>query len=198
MAGSIITQDELKKILHYNPDTGIFTRLVNFGTKKKSGEIVSNISSSGYSNITINYKNYYAHRLAWLYIYGYFPKNQIDHINGIKSDNRICNLREADNCKNQLNTKLQSRNSSGHKGVSWLKSKNRWRVLCSVNKTRYYLGLFKNIEDAKSAYDNFAKIHHGDFYRDASHPTVSQTVSAQDLIALKSAVVILQADSNVE
>lgn len=170
MTKHILTQDELKSQIHYNPDTGIFTRVTSTTNCVKVGSIAGTKNKNGYVFFILNKKKYLAHRLAWLYVLGSFPENMIDHINGNKSDNRFCNLRDALNFQNQQNTKLQSKNTSGYKGISWHKPRNRWRVTCSVNKVRYYLGLFKNIEDAKFAYDSFAKLHHGDFYREASHP----------------------------
>lgn len=194
MAGSIITQDELKELLHYNPDTGIFTR------PHSGRKVGSNFKGYLRIAITLNNKNshYLAHRLAWLYMYGEFPNGLLDHINGVRNDNRIINLRIASDAQNQWNSGKKPNNTSGFKGVSRFLNGERWKAEICINKKRYYLGLFNSALEAKVAYDNFAKEYQGDFYRDSSHPTLEHTASAHDLIALKSTVVILHAASNVE
>ena len=87
----MITQSELKKILNYNPDTGIFTKVLKNGTIQRRGFSYARV----YIGITINRKTYLAHRLAWLYMTGEFPKYMTDHINGNTEDNSFSNLRES-------------------------------------------------------------------------------------------------------
>lgn len=96
----------------------------------------------------IDGKNYLAHRLAWFYVYGEWPKNQIDHINRIKTDNRIFNLRDVDNSTNQHNNALRKHNTSGTTGVMNCKSRNCWGAQIYVNNKRIYLGIYKTKEDA--------------------------------------------------
>lgn len=162
------TQTYLKEILDYNPDTGVFTWKVrdkkyfkNEGSYKIwntrfSGKIAGSIKTNKdgyrYLQITINKKLYLAHRLAWLYVYGVWPKNQIDHINGCSLDNRIHNLRDVTNQVNSCNQKKHKNNKSGITGVSWHRSTNKWIVRGSITingkRKRIYLGLFENIDDA--------------------------------------------------
>ena len=98
----MITQEELKRIVCYDYADGSFIQLVN--TKlKKSGEKIGFVRKDGYIYVTVNGKQYLGHRLAWMYCYGHWPKNQIDHINGIRGDNRIENLREATDAQNKQN-----------------------------------------------------------------------------------------------
>lgn len=136
MAGSIITQDELKELLHYDPDTGIFTRIKCDKRKDRIGEVAGGVHRFGYWIIKLNLKEYKAHRLAWLYMTGRWPLNQIDHINRIRTDNRFSNLRECSNSENCKNMSKNKKNTSGYKGVSFDSRKKKWKARCSVDKVR--------------------------------------------------------------
>jgi hypothetical protein len=149
----MITQSELKYKLYYNQDTGIFTWI-------KTGKIAG-FTRNGYIIICINQKEYRAHRLAWLYVYGKMPIKFIDHINLNKSDNKISNLREATKSENAMNVKLSSKNKSGYKGVSWNKEKNKWKVALKLNGKQKHFGYFNDLEFAsliaKEAIDKYHK-----------------------------------------
>ena len=127
-----ITQKELKNKLRYDSSTGEFSRL-------SDGEIAGYMSN-GYVRMTVNGSCYPAHRLAWLYVHGKFPKNQIDHINGIRKDNRIINLRDVTQAENTKNSKIASNNTSGFKGVEWIPSRNKWRALISSKGKKINVG----------------------------------------------------------
>lgn len=145
-----LTQETLKEILHYDPDTGIFTWLISKGTAKK-GNVAGNICNQRgkkYRTIMINYKTYYAHRLAWLYVYGEFPEKDTDHINGDGLYNRIDNLRCVTESENLRNSKLSSRNKSGVIGVSWEKLVSKWRVKIGVQGKNICLGFFRDLDEA--------------------------------------------------
>ena len=146
-----ITQSELKSQLHYDQDTGIFTMLVS-NRKSRIGSI-SGCLSNGYIRIYLNRKLYYAHRLAWLYIHGVIPTNQIDHINGVKSDNRTANLREATNVQNGQNlTESHVGNKSGYLGVNWNNPAGKYQARIALNGKQINLGLYKTAELASEAY----------------------------------------------
>lgn len=164
MTNDILTQDELKSRLHYNPETGLFTWIK---TKRAdfAGVNAGCLNIFGYVFIKINRVVYKAHRLAFLYITGEWPNQRVDHINAIKSDNRWCNLREATNAQNMQNTDKQSNNTSGFKGVDFDKKRKKWRARCKYCGKRYNLGLYDSAYLASQAYENFAKIHYGEFYR---------------------------------
>lgn len=149
---SQLTQSRLKELLHYNPDTGLFTWKVSLSKRVKVGDIAGTVKNPGYLRIRIDGKPYYAHRLAWLYVYGAWPKDQIDHINGERTDNRICNLREATNAENQQNRKKQINNVSGYPGVYWNKSGQKWQARIKINSKTKYLGLFETPEAGHHAY----------------------------------------------
>ena len=145
-----ITADELRSILHYNPLTGVFTRRESAGNRL-AGSVAGSLSSHGYILIGLLGKRYRAHRLAWLYVYGTWPKHDIDHINRNRSDNRICNLRDVTRQQNMCNAGDYSTNTSGRKGVYWDKRDSRWRA-CIFNKGRYLsLGYFGTQAEAVAA-----------------------------------------------
>lgn len=157
-----LTQQQLKEVLHYNELTGMFTWLSS-GTGRRPSGYAGTTNKCGYSTIEVYRKSYKAHRLAWLYIYGVWPKDQIDHINGVKDDNSIINLREATNAENRKNTSTQRNNTSGHRGVSWYKLTNTWVAQAGLNGKRKHLGYFSTIELAADAYNAHAREHHGEF-----------------------------------
>ena len=156
----MITQDELKKVLSYNPDTGDFY-WINKPNKKLPAGYKAGCSKSGY--VRIHYKDYAygAHRLAWLYMYGEHPKHLIDHINGDPLDNRIANLREATTFENAQNIKKpQKNNSHGTLGISYVPNKKLWRARIGVNGKRIYIGKYKSQEDAAQAYLEAKRKYH--------------------------------------
>jgi hypothetical protein len=148
----MITQDELKRCFDYDPETGIFIWKIKPNKKLPIGTIAG-ATVNQYKRITYKGKSYGAHRLAWLYMYGTFPANLIDHINGNGLDNRIANLREATSFENAQNiTKAQKNNPHGYLGVTFDKRKQRWRARIGVDGTRRRLGSFKTPEEAYNAY----------------------------------------------
>lgn len=156
----MITQEQLKAQLHYDPLTGIFTNLIQRSKRSKIGSVAGSKEKTGYIRIILNYKPYRAHRLAWLYMTGEFPKNMIDHRNENKSDNRFENLREAAMSENKFNQRAQSNNKSGCKGVSMHSQTGKWRARGNLNGVEIHLGIFSEKEEAISAYQNFAKQNH--------------------------------------
>ena len=157
-----MTQSELKSLLHYDQDTGIFTWL-NSISKIKEKSIAGYLHPLGYVDIQINKKHYKAHRLAWLYIYGKWPKQFIDHINNNKSDNRLLNLREATSVQNKWNT--PSTSSTGAKGVYWIASRNRYRVSFTINGKLKCFGHFKkeHFKEAKELAKTIILELHGEY-----------------------------------
>jgi len=139
----MITQNRLKQILHYSPDTGVFTFKKNISRKIKAGDVAGTIKHHGYVGIGCDRITYWAHRLAFLYMVGYFPENMVDHINTDKSDNRWDNLREVSHVCNLRNTGNQINTKSGVKGVIKKKQpgrRDRWYIQIGFNKEAHYLG----------------------------------------------------------
>jgi hypothetical protein len=156
----MLTQERLKELLHYDPDTGIFTNLTQRANCVKKGA-VAGWNDNGYVRIEILGKNYRAHRLGWLYMYGAFPKKDVDHINGDRSDNRIANLREATDLQNGQNRHAPGKNNtSGYLGVSWSKRENKFIAQIRVNRKGRQLGFFDTAEEAHECYLKFKKQDH--------------------------------------
>lgn len=154
-----MTQKELKTQLSYDKDTGIFRWKVLKRGVTRNG-VAGALQHDGYRRIRIHRKTYPAHWIAWLYVYGEFPKNEMDHINHIKDDNRISNLRSVTRGENQKNRSLAKNNTSGVAGVCWSKPSKKWSVsirVCGVLKS---LGLFEDIKEAKKVREK-AKIEYG-------------------------------------
>lgn len=156
-----MTQKYLKSIIEYNQETGQFLSIVNRG-KCKVGDNIGTIGKDGYLVARIKGKNYSLQKLAWLFVYGVYPKNEIDHKNQIKKDNRIDNLRDITHKENCKNYPLYKNNKSGIIGVYWASEKNMWRARISVDGKRKSLGLFKEKADAIKARKD-AEIKYG-FY----------------------------------
>lgn len=116
-----VAQQVLRELFDYNPETGRWTNNTNRGTRARVGQPAGSLRKDGYVRIMINGYKYYAHRLAWAYVYGDYPEGEqpyIDHINGNPSDNRIINLKASSDGENMKNKKIRSSNTSGVNGVS--------------------------------------------------------------------------------
>jgi HNH endonuclease len=155
----MLTQERLKELLSYDPETGIFVRLIRTSSRANIGQIAGSLKR-GYKVILVLRKSYMAHRLAWLYIHGVFPQNHIDHINGIKDDNRMVNLREVTPAQNQQNRVKSKDNKSGFLGVSYNMRNEKFVANICLNRKIHYLGLFDTAEEASEAYKKKKKNIH--------------------------------------
>lgn len=141
----MITQERLKELLDYDPKTGVFVRKVDIRGGAKTGDRAGSLNKHlGYIQINVDGKKYFAHRLAWLYVYGCWPKDTIDHINRQRADNRIENLREA--------TVQQQNFNVGAKGCHLHKPSKKWMAQIMSNGKRKYLGYFDTETEAMAAY----------------------------------------------
>jgi len=154
-----LSPERLRQTLHYAADTGLFTWAAS-RRGVTAGRVAGCEGRYGYWYITIDHKRYVAHRLAWLYVYGSWPSNCIDHINRVRTDNRLCNLREATIQQNRQNLSLSVKNKSGVRGVSIDLVNNCWRASISVDKKAKNLGRFATIEAAAAAYATAAAKYH--------------------------------------
>lgn len=153
MAKTNLTLDLLKESLHYDPLTGIFTRLKTKQLSRWSGKPAGYKDELGYIRIRLtDGKIHKAHRLAWFYVYGNFPDKLIDHIDGNPSNNKIDNLRLANHSENRQNARHGSvSNSHGFLGVS-KRSNNRYQAVITLNGLSEHLGTFLTPELAYDAY----------------------------------------------
>lgn len=148
--------DQIKSVIDYSPETGKLTRKEKYQQWPKGHEIGWN-SGDGYIKVKLFGEYEYAHRIAWAIHYGEWPKSKIDHKNRNRSDNRICNLRLADNSQNGANQSLRSDNTSGKKGVTWNSRRRKWQAQIQYKGIRK-AGYFDSIEDAAAFYDSEAKL----------------------------------------
>lgn len=163
---NVLTKYKLMSILYYDPLTGIFRWKIKSNTTINVGDIAGATHCGGYITIGLLSKRYLAHRLAWLYMTGNHPKEQIDHINGIRSDNRFCNLREATNLQNSRNKGILSFNKSGYTGVRYKKDKNKYVAYITIDKVQIFIGYYKTAELANEARTTYAKKCFGEFYHE--------------------------------
>lgn len=140
-----LTQSDLMECISYDPETGLFSRIMADGRVK----CVAPKTDNGYIKISTKGRNYFAHRLAWLYVHGRWPDEFIDHINGDRSDNRIANLRECSAAQNSQNLAKQYNKHRLTGVVPW---KKRFQAKICVNHKRINLGSFKTEEEAHAAY----------------------------------------------
>lgn len=160
MAKTELTAERLRELLHYDPATGLFTWLANIGSRGRAGA-VAGWNCLGYRCITIDTIKHRAHRLAWLYTYGILPSAEIDHINGIRCDNRISNLREASPSTNRQNSlTARAHSKTGVIGVSLDQRDGRYYARIYANGKRRALGGFESIEEARHAYLDAKRLLH--------------------------------------
>ncbi len=153
-----LTADRAREVLRYEPFTGVFTRAV----WPRAGQPTGAKHSAGYTQLSIDGKLYRAHRVAWLYVTGRWPTELIDHINGVKDDNRLSNLREATESQNHHNARVRRHNRIGLKGVQQVGSRSFSARITVAGKFRY-IGTFSSPEAAHMAYCNAATRHFGSF-----------------------------------
>lgn len=138
-------------MLHYDDDTGVFTWKIRMSQSVRSGDKAGYMDDEGYWRIKIDGQLYGAHRLAIFYCFARYDELEVDHINGIRDDNRLVNLRSVTNHENNKNKALHKNNTSGVIGVGWRKARSCWQSTIMVNKKTLYLGNFHNFDDAVKA-----------------------------------------------
>lgn len=155
------TGNEVKTLLSYSLESGIFTRLTRPARRTRVGEIAGSLSKTGYLTICIRGKNYYCHRLAWLLMTGSWPIEHIDHVNGDRIDNRWINLRAATPSQNQQNRlRLSVKNTSGFTGVYWSASTGKWAAEIKIDRIKVRLGYFDEPAAAHEAYARAKAVLH--------------------------------------
>lgn len=150
----MLTQELLKEHLTYDSETGLFVWNKWNGGRSVKGSLAGDIHPGGFRRIAVCGKRYKAHRLAWLYMTGEFPKHEIDHINGDPSDNSWSNLREVSHSENMRNMKRHKTNTSGQTGVYLIKKYlpiEKWRAQIVFNNRNIQLGTYTDYESAVAA-----------------------------------------------
>ena len=150
----------LADYLSYNKDTGELAWKKKASSSALVGTIAGCVNNYGYVHIGLKGKQYKSHRVAWFLYYGVEPILDIDHINGVTTDNRISNLREVSHLENGKNMRLSKANKSGHQGIYLKKKTNTWRAIIGVNNIQIELGTFKTLDEAIKA-RKLANIKHG-------------------------------------
>jgi len=149
----------LRDCIGYDPQTGVWRSSTPIiGARHRGYQIIGFIISGRYKTVA-------AHRLAWAIHYGEWPSTNVDHVNCVKDDNRICNLRLATKAENGWNTPAPRRNKSGVKGVCWSEERQKWCAMISVNNKKIALGRFDTIDEAAAARAVAAERYHGEFAR---------------------------------
>lgn len=160
-----VTADFVRNALSYDPATGELRWRTSTGRKRvKPGALAGNLTPNGYRFVGIRGRRYAAHKLAWVHAYGRWPRGHVDHIDGNPRNNALSNLREATNAQNCHNSRVRRDNSSGCKGVSWRKGRQKWIAKVSCNGRAVQVGSFDNPEDAAAAYLDAASRLHGEFF----------------------------------
>lgn len=151
----MITVERLHELFDYDPQTGSLVRKVTTSQNARKGAIAGHMCSHGYLNVWVDGVRYKVHRLVWMYHRSKMPIGIIDHINRVRSDNRIENLREADAGINAINSGIRSDNTTGIKCVKWHSRDAVFQARCTRNKVVYNLGSFKSADAAGAAVSAF-------------------------------------------
>jgi hypothetical protein len=155
---------EIQDVFSYETDTGILRWKISGIGGSKLGGVAGCVWGDGYRYIRYKKSLLLAHRVAFAVHYGRWP-NQVDHINLNRSDNRLCNIREATNAQNNRNKSVQSNNTSGFKGVTFNRATNKFQAKITLDGKTRSLGYFSTAEDASAKYNIAAKEIHGEYAR---------------------------------
>jgi hypothetical protein len=162
----MLTAERLRELLSYDPATGIFRWLASrrgHAGKAAAGSVAGTAAHHGYVAIGIDGRQYYAHRLAWLWMTGEWPAEAVDHIDGCTSNNAWANLRAAAHNENMRNRRKQKNNSTGFKGV--IKVGDKFRAQIKDGRKHVHLGIFATAEEASAVYLAEIERRHGEFAR---------------------------------
>lgn len=159
-----LTQKRLRELLKYYPISGLFVWIKKRAGKAKKGVVAGSLHSTGYVHIKVDGKTYKAHRLAFLYMLGFFPFPETDHKNRIKDDNRWINIRAAGRSCNVINSGIRKDNTTGVCGVFWCNRSKKWTTQITVKKKRKHVGYFDSFFNAvKARYAAEKKYGYSDF-----------------------------------
>jgi hypothetical protein len=176
----MLTQEKLKSLLTYVPESGQF--FWNESGKGREASLdAGTLLPTGYIHITIEGERYVAHRLAWLYMTGVFPEEELDHIDRDRANNIWLNLREATRSENAMNQQIRTDNISGHRGICWDKQKNKWKVQISAKGVSRIQKHFVNFDEAVEFYEHVANALFGQYKPEPSSRAEVNGLSAVSL-----------------
>lgn len=158
-----VAPSRLRQLIDYDEDTGLLVAKVETHGRWKAGRAMGTRMTNGYISVTVDSCRFLAHRVAWAIKHGSWPTDQIDHINGDRSDNRLSNLRSATNQQNSSNKTKHARNKSGHIGVHWREDAKKWRASIMIRGKRKYLGYFDTKDEAAKAYREWSQSGNSNF-----------------------------------
>lgn len=158
-----LTIERLHEVLNYDPATGVFTWAVNKGRRTRAGQQAGTNTTHGYVKICIDGRRYYAHRLAWFYVHGQWPARLIDHRHTSAAGDHLDNLREATPSQNQANRGIQTNNTSGAKGVTFVPSRRKWVAHIMIDRRYKFLGYFNSVKEGSVAYEAAARAAFGEY-----------------------------------
>jgi len=161
----MLTRERLQELLHYDPETGVFTWRVKPSRRVRTGATAGCFDKEGYWQIKVEKRIYFAHRLAWLYVHGVWPENVIDHKNREKADNRICNLRDVTQSVNMQNqVEAMANNRSGFLGVAAPRlGKRRFAANIQVGGIQRRIGWADTAQEAHAMYMQTKRAEHVGF-----------------------------------
>ena len=157
------TLHELQKFYSYDPETGHICRHAKPKFSRAKLGVVDGKSQEGYIIVCHGNEKFKAHRMAFLFINGQWPITEIDHVDGVRHNNKWKNLRLATRMQNRQNSRTPKNNTSGHRGVS--RYRQFWKVQAQINGKKHFIGHFLDLSEAVAAHEDFIKAAHGPFYR---------------------------------
>ena len=158
-----LTTERLKQLLNYDSRSGLFTWEIKASSRAMPGGRAGTVRTDGYLEIQIDGTRFMAHRLAWFYMNGTWPREFLDHINRNRSDNTYANLRECSASQNQYNRPTNRNNSTGLKGVTFKKKENVWVAKIGIDGKSHRIGQYLTAEAAHEAYRRKANELFGEF-----------------------------------
>lgn len=165
MSKPLPTIELLRELFRLDPEAGKIFWRVRTGNRIHVGDEVGGPASGGYRRVNLSGHLYTVHRVIFALANGRWPIDQVDHINGIRADNRPCNLRDATSSQNKHNCGKRKTNKSGFKGVSWDKARGKWHPQIQAYGKYIYLGRYDDVELAALVYAEAARKYHGEFAR---------------------------------
>ena len=151
MATVDLTAQRAHDLFDYNPTTGVLVRKFWRGGRGGAGTTVGVKTALGYLQIRVDGRHYLVHRVAWLMTHGNWPAEQIDHIDRVRDNNKLSNLREATNAENLRNKGQYRTNKSGATGVHFNRQRKKWEAAFVIDGARKYVGLYRSVEEASEA-----------------------------------------------